>query len=117
MNVHIDDKDMDAFHDMHDRFATKIGQFPTITELTHRILAGKDHLSDYLDHPHLLLLEDAITQAGQGQIVDRNAELLGRTDVGVAAMRRVYAREMQAIADGRPTKQWKRLEESPALGF
>lgn len=117
MNVHVDEKDMDAFHEMHAKFDTRVNSYPPIAGLAHKILAGDAHITDYLDHPHLLLLEDAITQAGQGQMVDRSFEMLGRTDAGVAAMRRVFEREMQAVADGRPTRNWKRLDVEPALGF
>jgi len=116
-NTHVDDKDLDAYHAMHDRFREKVAAAPPITKLTHEILAGRGHLTDYLDHPYLLLLEDAITQGGQGQIVDRSLELLGRTDAGVAAMRRVWDREIRSLADGKPTKDWVYKGEEPALGF
>jgi 5,5'-dehydrodivanillate O-demethylase len=116
-NLHVDDADLGAYHDMHARFAEKIAAAPSITQLTHEILAGKGHINDYLDHPYLLLLEDAITQGGQGQIVDRSLELLGRTDAGVAAMRRVWDREIRALADGKPTKDWVYKGEEPELGF
>ena len=116
-NTHVDDKDLDAYHAMHDRFREKVAAAPPITQLTHEILADNGPLTDYLDHPYLLLLEDAITQGGQGQIVDRGLELLGRTDAGVAAMRRVWDREMRALADAKPVKEWIYKGEEPALGF
>lgn len=116
-NVHIKADEMDAYHEMHERFRARVAAMPPIAELAHEILAGKHHLTDFLDHPYLLLLEDAITQAGQGQIVDRDLELLGRTDVGVVALRRVMERELRALAEGRPTKQWVYKDEAPVLGF
>ena len=70
-----------------------------------------------MDHPHLLLLEDSITQAGQGQMVDRNLEMLGRTAAGVATMRRISEREMRAVANGEPGKIWVSSGELPAPGF
>ncbi len=117
MNVHIEDKDKETYQRMNERFDAKVKEFPSITELTHQILAGNGHITDYLDHPHLLLLEDAITQAGQQQMVNRDNEMLGRTDVGVAAMRKVFAREMEAVGVGQRTKEWVRLNEEPTLGF
>ena len=72
---------------------------------------------DHMDHHYLLLLEDAITQAGQGRIVDRGLETLGRTDVGVAFMRRVFDREMRAAANGERTKVWNYRGEEPVLGY
>jgi len=116
-NVHVNQKDMGAYQEMHERFREKVAAAPSITQLTHEILAGKGHINDYLDHPYLLLLEDAITQGGQGQIVDRSLELLGRTDAGVAAMRRVWDREIRSFAEGKPTKYWVYRGEEPTLGF
>jgi 5,5'-dehydrodivanillate O-demethylase oxygenase subunit len=116
-NVQIEDDETDAFHEMHEQFRARIAQFPPMSEIAHEILAGKLHLNDCLDHPFLLLLEDAITQAGQGQMVDRSLETLGRTDVGVVAMRKVFDREMRAVAAGEPTTEWRYLGEEPDLGY
>ena len=116
-NVHIEDKDMTAFEAMHEKFNGRAAQSRPVAELAHEILAGKGHIKDYLDHPYLLLLEDAITQAGQGQIVDRDAEILGRTDAGIAVMRRVFDREMRAAFAGKPTKAWNYQGEEPVLGY
>jgi 5,5'-dehydrodivanillate O-demethylase len=117
MNVQIADQELDAFHDMHAAFQQKVAAYPSITEIAEQILAGKSHILDHMDHPYLLLLEDAITQGGQGRMVDRSLEMLGRTDVGVAAMRRVFGREMRAVENGEPTKAWRPLDEEPVLGF
>ncbi len=50
-------------------------------------------------------------------MVDRNLEFLGRTDVGVVAMRKVFDREMRAVAAGAPTKEWRYSGDEPRLGF
>jgi hypothetical protein len=41
-------------------------------------------------------------------ITDRDGERLGRADVGVIAIRRLWERELNAFAEGRPLKKWKR---------
>ena len=116
-NVHIAEDEMDAWREVHDRFNARVRAAPPIAELAHKILAGEAHITDHMDHPHLLLLEDAVTQGGQGQFTDRSRELLGRTDVGIVEMRKVFLREMQAHADGRPLTAWNYRGEEPALGF
>jgi hypothetical protein len=45
---------------------------------------------------------------GQGLIADRDSEHLGRGDVGVVAIRRLWTREIGAFLKGQPTKTWKR---------
>ena len=116
-SVEVEPDQMDKFHEVHERFNARVAASPPISELAELILAGRAHITDYLDHPHLLLLEDALTQGGQGQMVDRNMEMLGRTDVGIVAMRRVFDREMRAVADGKPTTAWNYQGEEPHLGF
>jgi len=56
----------------------------------------------------LVRLQDDVAQVGQGLIADREGERLGRADVGVIAIRRLWARELAAFMEGRPTKKWKR---------
>ena len=43
---------------------------------------------------------------GQGVVADRNREQLGRSDMGVAFLRRLFLRELAAIEQGKPTKSW-----------
>ena len=117
MNAKIDAKDTEEYMKLQDRFASRVAAHPPIHKLAHEILAGNAQLLDHMDHPYLLLLEDSVTQAGQGQMVDRAEEMLGRTDVGVAAMRRVYEREMLAVANGEPGKDWVFSGEQPDPGF
>lgn len=64
------------------------------------------------DDPLLQLTnaQDYIAQRGQGVIVDRAAETLGRSDAGVALLRRILFRELAALRDGSATKTWRPLE-------
>ena len=51
------------------------------------------------------------------EIADRSIERLGRSDVGVARMRRLFERELKAISEGRPTKDWVYSGEPAVQGF
>ena len=73
------------------------------------MLAGKLRMAEVKKQTNLknlTSLEDYIVQVGQGAIADRVDERLGRMDVGVILLRRVWERELQALAEGRPLKQW-----------
>lgn len=59
--------------------------------------------------------QDYVAQMGQGPIADREHEILGRSDAGIALLRRIFFREMEAIREGRPTKPWRKLEHSTEL--
>lgn len=90
---------------------------PTPAEVAGDILAnGLRTTEDVKDHPMLVEIEDSLAQGGQGTIADRHAEHLGRTDAGVVMLRRLLARELQAMAEGRPTKQWTQSPLIPIAG-
>lgn len=60
----------------------------------------KASTTDYIQY------QDALTQIGQGRIVDRTAEQLGASDRGISMVRRLYTRDMKAIHAGQPRKNW-----------
>lgn len=101
-----------AYRPHYDEFMRRRRQVST-RERGEAILAGKLRLKDLLDHPNLAALEDYIAQVGQGRIADRHAEHLARTDVGVVMLRKLWARELTLLAEGKPTKQWSTLSEIP----
>jgi 5,5'-dehydrodivanillate O-demethylase len=98
-------------------FQKRISKYPSIRQVAREVLDGKYTLNDILDHPLLGLIEDAVAQQGQGEIVDRSLERLGRTDVGIVRMRRLFERQLRAITEGIPGKGWHYSGERPALGF
>jgi 5,5'-dehydrodivanillate O-demethylase len=65
-----------------------------------------EEISDKTDILHLTLLEDYVVQVGQGKVPDRGRDTLGRLDAGVFLMRKIWERELKALADGRPLKNW-----------
>jgi 5,5'-dehydrodivanillate O-demethylase len=66
-------------------------------------------------HSNLTNAQDYVAQVGQGPIVDREQETLGRSDAGIALLRRIFFRELEQLDSSRPMKAWKVLEESVEL--
>ena len=86
-------------------------------ELAERVLAGElcpDDLYPYGDRTSLVNAQDWISQVGQGAIADRTSERLGRTDAGLILFRKLWLRELRALAEGRPLKAWTRSADSVA---
>jgi 5,5'-dehydrodivanillate O-demethylase len=52
-------------------------------------------------------VEDYATQVGQGPIAGRGKEMLGSTDVKTVLLRRLWLREVNAMAQGKPMAEWK----------
>jgi 5,5'-dehydrodivanillate O-demethylase oxygenase subunit len=74
-----------------------------------RILASETTIEDApqdMSMYKLFWIEDYATQVGQGAVADRPTEHLGRSDATVILKRRVWQRELKALAEGRPIKEW-----------
>jgi 5,5'-dehydrodivanillate O-demethylase len=81
-----------------------------------------DHHDDlfndiYPDEPlfELTNAQDYVAAIGQGPIANRIDERLGASDSGVALLRRIYIREMEALRSGSAQKVWRPLDEPEAL--
>ena len=68
-----------------------------------------------ISEPALISAQDYVAVRGQGEIYDRSQENLSTSDAGVVFLRRIFLRELEAIRQGRPTKQWTRLHDAPHL--
>jgi 5,5'-dehydrodivanillate O-demethylase len=55
--------------------------------------------------------------AAQGRITDRAKDKLGRSDKGIILLRRIWERELTALDEGRPLKEWRRPAHALALTF
>ncbi len=71
----------------------------------------------YPDDPlvRLTSAQDYVALIGQGVIADRVHERLGASDLGIAMLRRILAREIEAVRSGAPTKAWARIEKPSTL--
>ena len=54
----------------------------------------------------VVMIANMSSEFGQGTIRSREGEHLGRTDVGVIQWRAVWQRELRALAEGQPLKEW-----------
>ncbi len=80
------------------------------------MLRGDLRIDDIEDRSAIELIQDIVSQWGQGTIRDRSKERLGRSDKGLILLRKIWERELRALAEGRPLKQWtipERMELSP----
>ena len=82
------------------------------------VLRGEERVHDVTDRRILTNVQDYTAQVGQGAIPDRSIEHLGQTDVGVILLRRIWERELRALAAGRPLKVWsQRQGVAPTTGL
>ncbi len=85
----------------------KLRDLPSVEELTAAVLRGDLRVHDLKDYPSIVNVQDSVAQVGQGVIADRTRERLGRSDVQLILLRKIWRRELRALAEGRPLKQWR----------
>jgi 5,5'-dehydrodivanillate O-demethylase len=73
-----------------------------------QILNGHRRMEDFdLSRVDVVRLQDDIAQLGQGIFANRNRERMGKADIGVAVIRRLWRREMDNIEGKLPLKSWQ----------
>src|SRR5712692_5065337 len=92
----------------------QLAALPPTNEVTEAVLRGELHADDLRDRPDVVTIQDNVAQCGQGVIADRTRERLGTSDVLVLLFRRIWERELRALAAGRPLKEWSRPEHIAA---
>lgn len=59
--------------------------------------------------------QDYVATVGQGALMAREREYLAKSDAGIAYVRRIFWRELDALKNGRPLKEWRPLAEAAEL--
>jgi 5,5'-dehydrodivanillate O-demethylase len=78
---------------------------PNTVEIGNKVLAGEMHVDEA--GYNQISIQDYVAQVGQGVILDHQADHLGRSDAVIVLLRSIWARELRALAEGRPRKQWR----------
>ncbi len=117
-HVRVTGRDAEIYLAKREDYAKKLAAAGPAPDLAREVIAGRLPFAA-IDHPDLVRVQDVAVQAGQGAIADRAAEHLGRSDRAIILWRRILAREMIALAEGRPPKAWTPAPASvvPTLGF
>jgi 5,5'-dehydrodivanillate O-demethylase len=92
----------------------------SVAQMGEAVLSGKLTFQDldkfFSDKIALVHSQDYVAQVGQGAIADRAAEHLGRSDTGIILFRKIWERELRALAERRPLKKW-RLPQDAEIKF
>jgi 5,5'-dehydrodivanillate O-demethylase len=62
-----------------------------------------------------IMAQDYAAVRGQGVVYDRSQGRLGASDAGIALLRRILFRELEAMRAGRPTKRWTKIPAPPEM--
>jgi 5,5'-dehydrodivanillate O-demethylase oxygenase subunit len=112
--IHKTGADLEAFLEVKRKRALARSAAESVTEIVDAILRGDMHIDEVpADHPDIVNIQDCVSLNVQPLISDR-VDRLGRSDVEVILLRKIIAREITALAAGKPIKTW-RWEEMLAI--
>lgn len=96
-------------HPQNPCYSGRGAQWAEIQRLGNEILAGHLRLTveDVGELAKSVNLQDYVAQRGQGLIVDREHERLGKSDKVVIMLRKLWSREMAKLANGEPLTCWR----------
>jgi 5,5'-dehydrodivanillate O-demethylase oxygenase subunit len=105
--IHLTGAEAEAY--MKRRRQAEAAEGPSPNEVAELIMAGRMTVEDVdLDTSmyKLFWIEDYVTQVSQGSRADRPPDRLGKIDQTVFLKRNIWERELKALAEGRPLKEW-----------
>ena len=108
--VHVTGAAAERYRENQRKRREQLAGLPSANEVAAAVLRGELHTDDLRDRPDVVGIQDNVAQCGQGVVADRVNERLGRSDVLLIMFRKIWERELQALADGRPLKEWRRTE-------
>jgi 5,5'-dehydrodivanillate O-demethylase oxygenase subunit len=104
--VHVTGDAAERYRESQKKRRANVAKLPSAREMADAVLAGNLCIHEIEDRPDIVNIQDHVAQEGQGAIPDRDAERLGRSDAAVILMRKIWLRELRALAEGRPLKTW-----------
>jgi 5,5'-dehydrodivanillate O-demethylase len=105
----------EAYKNRHKARTGKLGRPPS--EIGEAVLRGEVRIQDIEgpERSNIVWIQDYATQVGQGPLELRKNEWLGRSDRALILIRKIWERELQALEEGEPLKQWVRSERLAGL--
>jgi 5,5'-dehydrodivanillate O-demethylase len=97
----------DCFIAMRAERRAALKALPPAEEIVAAVFRGEIHIDDVDEsRPDIIGIQDTIAMARQPPIGERPADRLGRGDFAVILLRKIFSRELQALANGEPLKAW-----------
>ena len=108
-------KEGELGHRIKERHKARVGESGrSPNELGAAVLRGELRIQDLAEsgeRANIVWIQDYAVQVGQGSPEERGKESLGVSDKLIILQRKIWLRELQAMLEGKPLKQWVRTEQ------
>jgi 5,5'-dehydrodivanillate O-demethylase len=88
-------------------FITVMEGTTTIEHLAYRARIDVYSHRTFESRPDIIGIQDTVAMQLQPPIGERPPDRLGRGDFAVILLRKIFSRELRALANGEPLKQWR----------
>ncbi len=105
--VHKEGAEADAFRRVRADNRAALAKLEPAEHVIDRILAGEIHIDEVPARPDMVLIQDGVALKGLRKPRNAAIDNLRASDRQVILLRRLWRREMHAIEDGTPIKQWR----------
>ena len=112
--AHVTGEAAERYRERQRQREARLAELPSPNDLAAAVLRGGLRVHDIEDYANIVLVQDTVAQVGQGVIADREHERLGRSDATLILLRRLWTRELRALAERQPLKEWSRRERLAA---
>ena len=105
--IHKEGAEADEFLKLRAQHREELKQLEPTDSVIARILRGELHVDDLAWRPDIVVIQDGVAMGGLEPGRNPDFDQLRTSDRQVAMLRRIWKRELTAIANGEPTKQWR----------
>lgn len=101
--LHADEEGANEFTRKRETNRHLAAKYPLTEDCAAMILRGEATLMDFVDHPTLTLIEDAVTQQGMHFVADTDRQNLAKSDKAVLQLRRMVLSKLADFVAGEPS--------------
>jgi 5,5'-dehydrodivanillate O-demethylase len=95
----------EALRAKHKARAEAMKGLPPAAQIVDAVVRGEIYLHD-LQRPDIINIQDAVALAAQPPMGERLNDRLGKSDIQIIVLRKIWSREMRALDAGEPMKTW-----------
>jgi 5,5'-dehydrodivanillate O-demethylase len=101
--LHTDEEGARRWAEKQAEVAHIVANYPLTEDCAAQIIRGEKSLMDFIDHPRLANIEDALTQQAMSSISDFARQNMAQSDKGVLQLRRMFMSRLADFVAGDPS--------------